>query len=52
MTDGGCDHDLEAFDAAEPEIEAAELLAFGEVDEVRPIPVALLRALAEESGER
>ncbi|MEN8148978.1 MAG: hypothetical protein ABFS86_04095 [Planctomycetota bacterium] len=48
VADGGCDHDLEAFDAVLPRIEAAEIEAFGDVDEVRPIPVALLRALAAE----
>jgi hypothetical protein len=47
VADGGCDHDLEGFDRAQPRIEAAERKAFGSVEDPRPIPVALLRALAE-----
>jgi len=45
--DGGCDHDLDGFERAQPRIEAAEKEAFGSVEEPRPIPVAILRALAE-----
>jgi Fe-S-cluster containining protein len=46
VDDGGCDHDLEGFDRALPRIEAAERRAFGDVEEPRPIPIAILAALA------
>ena len=45
VADGGCDHDLAGFDRALPRIEAAERMAFGRVEEPRPIPMAILRAL-------
>jgi len=47
VDDGGCDHDLDGFDRALPGIEAAEHKAFGIIEDPRPIPVAILRALAE-----
>ena len=47
VADGGCEHDFDAFGEVLPAIEAAEREAYGSVEDMRPIPVALLRALAK-----
>jgi hypothetical protein len=50
VADGGCDHDLGKFAKALPRIEEAERRAYGDVSEPRPIPVAILEALAGRIG--
>jgi hypothetical protein len=52
VSDGGCDHDLDAFDGALPRIEAAERKAFGRVADPEPIPVAILRVLGRDRRGR
>lgn len=52
VSDGGCDHDLDAFDRALPRIEAAERKAFGRVADPEPIPVALVQVLGRDRRRR